>query len=70
MTNDKEVVYKFFDLLREHKNYKILAKKSNVKVRTIEQWTYNGHIPSLDKAVQVLNAMGYKVKIISIGEKE
>lgn len=47
-----------------------LSKASGIKVRTIENWLYYGHMPTVDKAERVLNALGYEFKICKIVDEE
>jgi len=47
-----------------------LSKASGIKVRTIENWLYYGHMPTVDKAERVMNALGYEFKICKIADEE
>lgn len=54
----------FMEKLEFRGNYKEIARKSGVNIRTIEEWVYHGRVPSLDKAEAVLGAMGLKFEIV------
>ena len=40
-----------------------IGQLSGVSYRTIEQWLYGGITPTIDKAIAVLNALGYEIEI-------
>lgn len=44
------------------------ARVSGELLATIERWLYEGIEPRLDKAVNVLNAIGYKLSVSSVEE--
>lgn len=46
-----------------------LGRKVGIKSTTIQGWITGGHIPPIDKAEKVLNAMGYEIQIVPL-EKE
>lgn len=52
------------ELLKSRKiSIKTISIRSGVKNRTIEDWLYQGIMPTVDKAQLVLDAMGYKLEI-------
>lgn len=42
-----------------------IGRRAGVKSTTIQNWITGGHVPAIDKAEKVLNAMGYEIVIIS-----
>ena len=47
-------------------SYKTLAKEANIPVTTLQNWMNTDSCPSLDKAQQILRAMGYELCIKEI----
>lgn len=45
-------------------SYKTLAKAANLPVTTLQNWMNQDSIPTLDRAQQVLAAMGYELCIV------
>lgn len=60
-------------LLKELKQRKgqvpSVGKKAGVGNTTIQNWITGGHMPPIDKAEKVLNALGYEIKIIKKEDK-
>lgn len=44
------------------------ARDSGIARKTISQWVYGAAAPGLDKAIKLLNAIGYETNIKSVDE--
>lgn len=47
-----------------------IGRKAGIRNTTIQNWITGGHIPPVDKAEKVLNAMGYEIQIVPSQKEE